>query len=181
MIYVNKRKGDIMKDISVKRLNRILAILFSEIKELDDIDRDLPLRWSAMHMYTTSQIAKIIAIKRGLNPELAGLIAAMHDIAVVKTKRTKNHAIAAENFINELIDLYNNKSRKNLPEITKEEKELIIEAVIHHSEKNVKTENKYIELIKDVDSFDRYLHGIETTDEYLERCNDIYKELFLED
>ncbi len=173
--------GDIMKDIYVKRLNRILSILFSEIKELDDNERDLPLRWSIMHMYTTSQIAKIIALKRDLDPELAGLIAAMHDIAVIKTKSTKNHAIKAQNYVIELIDLYNNKIRKNLPAITKEEKEIIIEAIIHHSEKNVKTDNKYIELIKDVDSFDRYLHGIKTTDVFMERCRYIYQDLFFND
>lgn len=169
-----------VKKINVKRLNRVLSILFSEIKEADHDDRDLPLRWSAMHMYTTSQIAKIVAIKRGLDPELSGLIAAMHDIAVVKTRRTSNHAVEAEKYIIELIDLYNNKIRYNLPEITEEEKKLIIEAVIHHSEKDIKTENPYIELIKDVDSFDRYLHGIKSEEDYLERCSIVFKELNIE-
>jgi uncharacterized protein len=128
-----------VKDFSVKRLNRILSLLFSEIKALEDDDRDLPLRWSVMHMYTTSQVAKIIAIKRGLDPELSGLIAAMHDIAVVKTKRKKDHAVEAKRFVVELIDLYNNIARNNLPEITEEEKDLIIESIVHHSEKNIKT------------------------------------------
>lgn len=98
-----------MNEFSVKRLNRILSILFNEIKELDDDNRDFPLRWSVMHMYSSTQIAKIVAIKRGLDPELAGLMAAMHDIAVVKTKRTENHAKEAKNYIIELIDQYKQK------------------------------------------------------------------------
>lgn len=36
------------------------------------------------------------------------------------------------------------------------------------------------ELLKDVDSLDRYLHGIETDDAYLERCNKAMKELNME-
>lgn len=33
------------------------------------------------------------------------------------------------------------------------------------------------ELFKDVDSLDRYLHGIETDSAYLKRCNKVLKEL----
>ncbi|WP_427340755.1 hypothetical protein [Caloranaerobacter sp. DY30410] len=58
------------KDISnleirlpVKRLNRILSMLLLEMKDLSDEDRDLPIRWNIMHMYTSLQIAKILALK----------------------------------------------------------------------------------------------------------------------
>lgn len=93
---IDQGKGSMKKDISnlgmnlsARRLNRILSILFSEMKDLSDEDRDLPIRWNVIHMYTSSQIAKILALKRGIDPELAGIAAALHDIGVVKTKRHK--------------------------------------------------------------------------------------------
>ncbi|HPJ76679.1 MAG TPA: hypothetical protein PLS36_07565 [Clostridia bacterium] len=36
------------------------------------------------------------------------------------------------------------------------------------------------ELLKDIDSPDRYLHGIETDNAYLERYNEVMKELGME-
>lgn len=126
-------------------------MLFYELKELNDADRDLPLRWRVIHMYSSTQIAKMIAIKRGLDPELAGLIAAMHDIAVVKTKRTENHAQEAGKYIIELIDTYNTKGRKNLPEIKVEEKELIIEAVFQHSDKKTDSGKICMKVFKELD------------------------------
>lgn len=67
---IDQGKGSMKKDISnlgmnlsARRLNRILSILFSEMKDLSDEDRDLPIRWNVMHMYTSSQIAKILALK----------------------------------------------------------------------------------------------------------------------
>lgn len=61
-----------------------------------------------------------------------------------------------------------------MPEITEKVKELIIEAVIQHSDKKTNSGNPYVEMLKDVDSIDRQLHGIETKDEYFERCNNVY-------
>ncbi len=168
-----------MISMNVKRLNRVLTILLNEMKELDDEGRDLPIRWNVMHMYSSSQLAKIVAIKRNLDPELAGLIAVLHDIAVVKTKKKDNHAERAEPFINEIINLYNSEYRRNLNEITKEDRKIIIEAVSLHSQKDIKTDNKYVELMKDVDSIDRLLHGVKSDGSYVDRCYNVFEELNL--
>jgi len=90
-------------------------MLFSEMKALSDEDRDLPIRWSVMHIYTSSQIAKILALKRGIDPELAGITAALHDIGVVKTKKRENHAEAAKRYVYEIIETYNSTHRGSLP------------------------------------------------------------------
>jgi uncharacterized protein len=149
------------------------------MKDLDDKDRDLPIRWNIMHMYSSSQIAKIIAIKRGLDIEIASIAAALHDIAVVVTKRTKNHAVKAESVANDFIDKYNNVVREDLPKINKEERKTIIKAIINHSDKETFTDDPMVELIKDVDSIDRYLHGVESEGAYLKRCEKVQKELSL--
>ena len=165
-------EGDNMK-LAMKRLNRILSYLFNDIKNLSDEDRDLPMRWSAMHMYSTSQLGVLVALKKGLNPELLGIIAALHDIGAVKTKRRENHAKNASKYVYEIIELYNSTLRGNLPVINESEVNIIHEAIINHSDKGIKSEDPYIEAMKDIDSLDRYLHGIETKGDHLTHLNNM--------
>ncbi len=148
--------------LDVRRLNRILSNIFNDIKNLSDEDRDLPIKWSVMHMYTTSQLGVLTGLKKGLDPELMGIIAALHDIGAIKTKKRENHARNASIYVHELIDLYNGKWRGNLSLITDEERIIIHEAVVSHSDKDILSTDLYIEAMKDVDSLDRYLHGINT-------------------
>ncbi|WP_427340741.1 HD domain-containing protein [Caloranaerobacter sp. DY30410] len=121
-------------------------MLLLEMKDLSDEDRDLPIRWNIMYMYTSSQIAKILALKRGINPEIAGIAAALHDINIVKTKEHKNHAKAAGRYVYEII-----------------------------------SDNPFVEILKDVDSLDRYLHGVKTEGLYCKRCIKILKEIGIKD
>ncbi len=71
--------------MDVRRVNRLVSVLFEEMKDLSDEGRDLPIRWNVMHMFSSSQLAKVLAMRRGLDPELAAIAAALHDIAVVAT------------------------------------------------------------------------------------------------
>ncbi|MCK5410256.1 MAG: phosphohydrolase, partial [Candidatus Heimdallarchaeota archaeon] len=83
-----------MKDVHelpVRRLNFILELLLDKAKLLSNIDRDQPLEWSIMHMYSCSQLAKLLAIKRGINPEIAGIAGAIHDLAIIETGIFKDH------------------------------------------------------------------------------------------
>jgi len=171
--------NDIKSSTNVKRLNRILSMLIAYMKDLDDEDRDIPIRWNIMHMYSSSQIAKLVAMKRGLDMEVASIAAALHDIGVVLTKRQKNHAQNAENIVAEFIKKYNTEARKDLPEITEEETSMIIKAIIHHSEKDDFSDDPMVELLKDVDSIDRYLHGVKSKGIYLKRSIKVIKELNL--
>ena len=61
-----------------------------------------------MHMYSSSQIAKILALRRGLDMKLASIAAAIHDIAVIITKRAQGHAENAEIYVREVVAKYNN-------------------------------------------------------------------------
>ncbi|MCG3224732.1 MAG: hypothetical protein H7647_09720 [Candidatus Heimdallarchaeota archaeon] len=61
-----------MKDVhelQSRRLNFIFELLLEKTKEFADINRDQPLEWSIMHMYSCSQLAKLLAMKRGLDLE----------------------------------------------------------------------------------------------------------------
>jgi uncharacterized protein len=163
--------------LSVRRLNRILSMLLSEMKDLTDEGRDLPIRWNIMHMYSSSQIAKLLAIHRGLDPELAGIAAALHDIGVVMTKKHEGHAEAATPYVYDLIERYNRESGAKFSEVTPKEMEAIVRAIVQHSEKELNSKDPFVELLRDVDSIDAYLHGIEIEGGRLERSKKVMKEL----
>jgi uncharacterized protein len=168
-----------IQPLSVKRLNRILAMLFSDWKDLSDEGRVFPIRWNIMHMYSSSQLAKLLAIRRGLDPERAGIAAALHDIGVVATRRHEGHAEAAEKFIDDFVEDYNAKAGTKLTPITKQERDQIVRAVAEHSRKEIDSGDPFVELLKDVDSLDRYLHGIKMEEAHVERCNKVMRELGL--
>ncbi|MGC9781395.1 MAG: HD domain-containing protein [Candidatus Heimdallarchaeota archaeon] len=109
-------------------------------------------------MYSTMQLAKLIALKRGLDPELAALTCAFHDIFTLQTGNHTDHGIKAEKIIREIIEEYNKKHQESLPVITEKEISLIIKTVAIHSDITTTTENPYEELLKDVDSIDSFLH-----------------------
>jgi uncharacterized protein len=168
-----------IQPLSVKRLNRILTMLFSNWKDLSDEGRVFPIRWNIMHMYSSSQLAKLLAIRRGLDPELAGIAAALHDIGVVATQRHEGHAEAAEKYIDDTVEAYSTKAGTKPAPITKQERDQIVRAVAEHSRKEIDSGDPFVELLKDVDSLDRYLHGIKMEEAHVERCNKVMRELGL--
>lgn len=117
------------KRFSVRRLNRILTILLSEMKDLTDEGRDFPTRWNIMHMYSSSQLAKLLAMHRGIDPELAGIAAALHDIGVVMTKEHEAHADAARPYVYDFVERCNRETGTKLSNVTEKEMEAIVEAV----------------------------------------------------
>ena len=163
--------------MDVRRVNRLVSMLLEEMKGMTDEGRDLPIRWNVMHMYSSSQLAKVLALRRGLDLELAAIAAALHDIAVIMTGKTERHAQTAEQHVRDAIARYNNGPWVKLPKIPEAEEDMLVEAITRHSDKDVCTGNPLVELLKDVDSLDRYLHGAKTEGAYLERCNRVLKEL----
>ena len=170
-------KNSCPERLSVRRLNRILAMLFYEMKDLPDEGRDFSIRWNLMHMYSSSQLAKLLAMHRGMDPELAGIAAALHDIGVVMTKKHEGHAEAAEKYVCDFIEKYNFESGAKLQSVTKEEMDKVVKAIVKHSEKGVYSSDPFVELLKDVDSLDGYLHGVKSEGARLERCKRVIEEL----
>ena len=163
--------------MNVKRLNGILEILFEEMNRCGNEAKELPVLWNVAHIYSSLQVAKILAMKRGLNLELAAIIAALHDIAVIRTKKTKDHSKNAEKYIRDIIQEYNSNINNTRLQVTEEELGIIINAVIKHTQKEIFSDELYVELLKDVDSLDMYLHGIEISDDGILRSNKAIEEL----
>ena len=166
--------------LQVKRLNRILVMLLHEMKDLTDEGRDFPIRWNIMHMYSSSQLAKLLAMHRGIEPELAGIAAALHDIGVVMTKKHEGHAEAALPYVYDFLERYNRESGTKLSKVTEEETEAIVKAVVQHSEKELNSNDPFVELLRDVDSIDAYLHGVGIEGGRLERSKRVMKEFGIE-
>jgi len=173
-------KDEIPEDgLPVWRLNLVIEIITDRYREIPDKKREIPLVWSIMHMYTTTQLAKILALKRNLNPELAGLVCIFHDVYTLHTGEYRNHGAKAEPYIKEIIAEYNEKWGSELGYITVEETTLIINSIAVHSDKLMVSNDPYTELLKDVDSLDAYLHGMEPLESNgrLDRVNSTLKEL----
>lgn len=168
--------------LPVWRLNRIITIIQEKVMTLTEEGRELPIVWSVMHMYSTMQMAKLLALKRNIDPELAGLAGIFHDIYTLLTGKTEDHGIHAKSFILEIIDDYNNKRRETLSEITSKEVNDIISAIEVHSDKINQSENPLVELLRDADCLDSYLHGMTQGSKSgrKPRLNSVMKELSID-
>lgn len=176
---LNENKNTHQRRFPVRRLNRILTMLLFDMKDLADEGRDFPIRWNIMHMYSSSQLAKLLAMRRGIEPELAGIAAALHDMGIVRTKKDEGHAEAAKRYVEDFIEKFNNEWGAKLSKVTQEEKEEIIKAIVQHGQKKIYSDDPFVELLKDVDSLDGYLHGIKSEGTRLERCKNVMRELVI--
>jgi uncharacterized protein len=64
-----------------------------------------------------------------------------------------------------------------LTPIRRQERDQIVKAVAQHSQKEIDSGDPFVELLKDVDSLDRYLHGIKMEAAHLERFGKVIREL----
>ena len=111
----------------------------------------------ARHMYAVSQFAAMLAIKRGLNPEIAIMTGLLHDIYTLLTDNHDDHA-----------NLGAIKAKEILTELkitTPEETSMICNAIKNHSSKGT-AHSGYSQTLKDADVLSHYFHnpslGLET-------------------
>ncbi len=168
--------------LPVWRLNMIHEILFERFHTLSKENREIPLVWSIMHMHTTTQLAKILAIKRNLDPELAGLVCVFHDIYTLLTGKCKDHGLKAEPYVREIVDEYNKRCGIEVGNISEEDASVIVQAIAVHSDKHQVSDNPYTELLRDIDSLDAYLNGMKLWEGTgrRQRVRTVTKELDLE-
>jgi uncharacterized protein len=176
----NISNPDKIVNLKMKRLDKILLLLLEETMNSSVDKRDQPLEWSINHIFSCSQLAKLLAHKRGLDIELSGIAGAIHDIAIVRTGIFKDHGPLGAPMVRKMLEDYNVNYGAETGELKKEEIELIVEATFQHTDKKNYTDHKFVELIKDVDSLDRFLHSKDTYDFYTVRCKNSLKDLSIE-
>ncbi len=168
-----------LKQIPNQRLEKILVLLIEEI-DVNYVDkRDQPLTWSINHMYSCSHLSKLVALTRGLEPEIAGIAGAIHDLYLIRTGIFKEHGPKGEALVREFLTDYNVAFGEEFGLISEDEFEKICLATKFHTDKKNQSDNKFIELIKDTDAFDRLLHGHKIPEHYQPRCKAVLKNLNL--
>ena len=110
------------------------------------------------HFYSVSKFAALLALKRGLDPEIAQTCGMLHDIYQVTGGTTEQHgprgALVAEKLLRE-IGLYSD-----------EEIEIVKTAIHWHSKKR-KFHGPYEELLKDADVMSHFFYNTDYPVKYI--------------
>ncbi len=150
--------------------------------KLPDSKRESSIVFELKHSSACCHIGKILAQKRNLDVDLAATSCVLHDIYVIVEGKYKDHGKQGAPIAEKIL--------REIGGFTQEEIETITQAVLHHSEKEIYSDNPYVELVKDADVFDSSLyknaegfyriHKPENTfKEYVNRIKNIRKELGL--
>ena len=128
-------------------LNKIIR---QQEGKMDESERDETLAWESVHMASSARCAWLLALERGVEPELAACAAAVHDFGRILTGKQKNHAEAGYEPVKVFL--------KETGKFDEEEIEIIATAVKNHS---LKTEvgSPIEEIVKDADVIDCYQFG----------------------
>ncbi len=170
--------SDLSRSEKVER--KVVELLLST--KLPDEKRESSIVWELKHSSGCCQIGRILAQRRGLDIEMAEVACLLHDIYVIVNGKYKDHAKLgaplAENILKEIDDY------------SSEEIKTITDAISHHSEKEIESDDPFAELVKDADVFDCSLYkgaeGFyrlhkpeEIFKEYVKRIKKVRKELGL--
>ncbi|MBI4079745.1 HD domain-containing protein [Candidatus Kaiserbacteria bacterium] len=120
------------------------------VNELPDSDRESSVVWELKHSAGCVQVGRILAQKRNLNVEIAETACVLHDIYVIVEGKYADHAKKGAVLARQLL--------KENGGFADNEVDLIVSAVEQHSDKQVYSDNLYVELVKDVDVFDCSLY-----------------------
>lgn len=159
-----------MKWEFINHMEEIYALL--NALEQEEKERDYPIAWERVHATSCAQIGRLLAMERGVEMELAALACSLHDIGRWYTGLQADHAHHGEVPIRRFLE------KSSLPS---EMKENVVQAVIHHSEKeNIGTPLE--EIVKDADILDCYLHGDKFTKPFhVSRLEKLLENLNLDD
>lgn len=132
----------------MSRLKELRKYVDQELNQMKDVDER---NAAFVHLYGVSLAATMIAMKRGLDPELSAMAAMLHDLYAYQTGSYDDHAHKgaelAENILREL-------------KLTDEaETAVICSAIYHHADKLV-ADSPMDEVLKDADVISHCMHDI---------------------
>ncbi|MCL2834344.1 MAG: HD domain-containing protein [Treponema sp.] len=100
------------------------------------------------HIYGVSFNCVLFALKRGLDPELAAVAGMLHDVYRLRTGVDNFHSVSGAEMSRIIL--------RNPDIFTDAEKQIILTAVFHHSDK-ANVHDEYSELLKDADLFTSFM------------------------
>ncbi len=131
------------------------ALLTSEVP---DARRDSSIAWELKHQAAVTQFGRLLASKRGIDPEIAAVGALLHDIYTIVSGSYEDHARRGGPVALEMLS--------HAGRFSDSERAAIEAIVVNHSDKHVVTTDEWIEFGKDVDVLDCFLYP-HALDEYL--------------
>lgn len=133
-----------------------------------DSEREDSVVFEFMHASGCMQIGRLLAQKRGLDVDIASVACMLHDIYVVVSGKYKSHGIEGVPIARQILE--------EVGGFTGDQINTITQAIAHHSEKEVYSNDPYIELVKDVDVFDCSLYRNAEGFYKLHKSEDLFKE-----
>jgi len=140
-------KGDDLTPAEKVEREFVKLLINSDIPDSERVSSKV---WELKHSSGCVQIARTLAQKRGLNLEIAEVSCLLHDIYVALEGKGDSHAILGAPMAENLL----NKVGGFAPDDIK----TIVKAIAEHSQKDVYSDDPYVELVKDVDVFDCSLY-----------------------
>jgi len=164
-----------------EKIQRLVTQMLLDSK-IPDEKRENSKVWELKHHAGTVQIGRILALKRGLDVELAEVACVLHDIYPIVEGKYSDHAHKGAEIAKKILEDCGDFSEKEIGMIT--------EAIGCHSDKDTYTDKPYVELAKDADVFECSLYqGAEgfyrlhkpekVFNEYVRRIRNVRKELGL--
>ena len=146
-------------------------------QKIDDTLRDQPdiveRRCGFVHLYGVSAMCSLLALKRGLDPQLGAVMGMLHDLATYKFGKSADHA---EKGTIEAARILHHTGHFSPDEIS-----IIQTAIAHHSDKT-SVHGPYDELLKDADVLQHYLYNtaFSVSEVKQKRLNKILDELAID-
>lgn len=174
-----KGKGNELSP-SEKVERKVVELLLTS--QLPDSERESSIVWELKHSSGCCQIARILAQKRNLDIEISEMASLLHDIYVIVEGKYKDHGKLGAPIAEKIL--------REVGGFSEDEIQTITQAVVHHSEKEIYSDDPYTELVKDVDVFDCSLYkgaegfyklykSEEVFNEYVNRIKKVRQELEL--
>ena len=130
-------------------INR-LEVLRLEIDSLIYEHQPRNVRYFISHLYGVQRFCTLLAMKRGLDTEIAATCGMLHDIYQVTAGTTENHAVKGAAVAEKIL--------KATKQYSSEEINVIVTAISRHSKKR-KIHGPYDELLKDGDVMDHCFYN----------------------
>lgn len=131
----------------MNRIDTVQAHVDGALRELSDPDWR---RWGYTHLFGVAQACAMIAMKRGVNVELATVAGLLHDIATYTTMDGTRHALRGAVMAREILD--------KMAIFSPEKIEAICGAIRNHSDK-VGVHDPLDEVLKDADVLQHALYN----------------------
>lgn len=136
----------------MNRVMKIQRMLIDEIDRWAELipERDQPDFYEKIHAVGSGKIGYLLGLERGLDPELAAIVASCHDYGRIITGKQEGHAEAGEGPVKDFL--------RSSGELTEDEIETVAKATKNHSKK-AEIGSPYEEIAKDADVLDFHQYG----------------------